>query len=62
MDQDLRYESTNTLRDRGNKLAEQIGGCIEVRFRALMQRERQELVEEIQKREKELAKWERPTT
>jgi hypothetical protein len=52
MQQDLRHEKLSTLEERASKLAEQIRGCIEVRIRAMMQRERMEIVDEIEKRQK----------
>jgi hypothetical protein len=50
MQQDLRHEKLSTLEERASRLAEQIRGCIEVRIRAMMQRERIEIAEEIEKR------------
>lgn len=51
MQQDLKHEKLETLKERANKLADQIAKCIEVKFRSLMQRERLELIAEIELRE-----------
>jgi hypothetical protein len=52
MQQDLRHEKLETLKEKLLKLAQQVAGCPEIRIRALMQVERMQLADEIEKREK----------
>lgn len=50
MEADLRHEKTETLNERALRLAERIVGCIDIRFRGMLQKEKREIAEELEKR------------